>query len=85
MNAQNSADVPFFGHNSVPSLAKLFEDPDERENRIQNSIARSRQNKNKRKRLNSGSSNQSKVRSSTAIESASTAGYNNQFMQGRHP
>ena len=51
-----------------PFLGKLFEDPDEREDRIQSSIARSKLKK--RQRLNSGTSNQSKERSSLADSSS---------------
>jgi hypothetical protein len=44
------------GTSGNTGLAKLFEDPEERMERIQSSIARSRLNK-KRQRLNSGTSN----------------------------
>jgi len=69
-------------------LAKLFEDPDERENRIKSSIARSRQQK-KRLRLNSGTSNQSKVRSSQATGGGggplvSESGSNGKYLSSRN-
>jgi hypothetical protein len=48
LSGPNFQSGTIFGQNNAPSLAKLFEDPDERENRIQSSIARSRLNKNKR-------------------------------------
>ncbi len=84
LSGPNLQSGTIFGHSNDPSLAKLFEDPDERENRIKSSIARSRLNKNKRQRLNSGTSNQSKVRSSTNIESASTAGNYHPYLSSRN-
>ena len=48
MGGANFQSGILFGQNNGPSLAKLFEDPVEREDRIKSSIARSRLIKNKR-------------------------------------
>lgn len=57
-----SPDFPYHLSENHQGIAKLFEDPEEKQLMIQTNIAKS-QNK-KRQRLNSGTSNQSRVRSS---------------------